>query len=144
MIGLAVFAGCGRQSVNSYDGYENTISPYLPITLDNQFELTSFWNYYNYPYGKTDFSEAELMIVYRAISSLRYYGSSHPWQDEQLYGRPPFLIAKNESYLTEVSFIMHPQWGALAVARVNDNPEQWFTMDSDAYEEIVGLIGWGR
>jgi len=140
LLGLVIFTGCNGQQSDAPAMYEGAIIPYLPITMNDEFELTSGWLYHNYPYGKTEFTEAEAIIIYHAISSFVYYGPNHPWQDEQLYGVPPYLVAKNADYKTIVSLITHDRWGRLAVAVVNDEYELWFTVDPDAFDALLRLI----
>jgi len=142
--GIVFFIGCSRQSSSLYDEVGGKIIEYLPITLSDQFELTSGMLYYHYPYGKSDFTEDERMLIYRTISGFRLYGTSHPWSNEGYIGILPYMIAKNENYVTTISFIAHPEWGYLAAAQVDDGFTVWFEMDSDTYHELVGLIGWGR
>jgi len=129
LVGITAFSGCASQSPEEY-----AISPYLPIRHNDSLELTSGWLTYNYPYGKTDFTEAELEILHNTINSLVYYGPSHPWQEEQLYGIPHFLIAKNDNHETRIYFITHNEWGTLAFAIVDDEHQLWFTMDAAAYK----------
>jgi len=152
LVGITVLYACSAQApeehtvVMEYSAQmpeKNTISPYLPITRYDSFELTTRWLWHNYPYGKTDFTDSEFMILHNAISNLVYYGPTHPYQDEGLYGIPPFLIAKGDNHETRVYFIIHSEWGTLATAIIDDEQMLWFTMDSDAYHEVVGLIGWG-
>ena len=147
LIGFAILAGCHRQP--SYVSepqkqpilFEGGITRYLPITLGDQFELTSRWHYHNYPYGKTDFTEIEFNIVKRTISSFSFYGLNQPWGDEGRYGCPPILIATNEDYKTVINFIELDPWGTLALAQVNDGSWQWFTVgDADAFRELLVLL----
>ncbi|MCL2356366.1 MAG: hypothetical protein FWC70_04280 [Defluviitaleaceae bacterium] len=144
---ILLLAGCNRQSSDSLETYDlpsGEISEYLPITLQDQFKLTSTWHYYNYPYAKTDFSESDLMVIYRAINSFCFYGFTHPWAEELRFGSPPVLHATNESHKTAITFIWHEEWGSLAAAWFEDEPglAKWFTMDCDAQHEIRALL-WG-
>ena len=144
LLGLTVFSGCGLQTSSPPKISEERIIEHLPITINDRFELTSGWHYYNYPYAKTDFSESELMIVHRAISSFEFYGNSHPWSDEGIAGMPPVLHAANEDqdHKIAIYFITHSNWGTIALAVFDEDPEihKWFTMDSDAFDEITGLL----
>jgi len=146
-LGVIALAGCRQQQSNPLEMSEvpeGKISEYLPITLNDQFILTSNWLYYNYPYAKTYFTESELMIIHRALSSFLFYGFSHPWSDEGILGMPPVLYAMNENHKIAIYFITHPKWGYLALAIFEDGDDadiqKWFTMDSDAFWEITGLI----
>jgi len=144
LLGIVLLVGCIRQPSVMHNELEGKIIEYLPVTLDDQFELTSGMLYYHYPYGKTDFTEDELMLIYRAIKSFSFYGTSHPWSDEGYIGITPYLNVKNENHETVIFFITHPQWGYLAQALVDDEHMQWFEIDSGAYYELVSLINWGR
>ena len=137
LLGLVLFVGCGQQHPELPEG---KISEYLPITLNDQFELTSLWHYYNYPYAKTDFTPSELMIIYRAISSFSFYGYSHPWQNAGIFGLPPFLNATSEEHSSVISFIDHSQWGTIARAEIDNTSVLWFTIDPDAYWEVIRLL----
>jgi len=140
-LGLITFKWYSLQQPEPPMIFVGGISEYLPITLNDDFELTSMWHYYNYPYGKTEFTGEELQIVYRAIKSFQYYGASHPYVDELFYGVPPFLIAQNDYHKTVISFI-YSQWGTIASVLIDDAPEQWFTVDPGAFHELLRLIGW--
>ena len=101
----------------------------MPITLDDQFRFTVFAD----PREKTYFSEAELDILYRIISSFRPYGPLPPWGDEVLFGmRRPVLYVTNENHEITVVFF-RSQWGEVASALVDDEPVQWFTVDPYAF-----------
>ena len=119
LLTLVFSAGCRRQPSDSPNMPVGRIIEYLPITLDDQFELTSAGLFHNYPYGKTEFTDAEA-----------------------LYGSPPFLIAKSDAHITRIYFIWHSQWGTLASATSDNIPQQWFTVETDAFHELTGLIGW--
>ena len=139
IIGFMVFTGCNRQSYG-YDLPEGRITEYLPVTLHDQFELSLNFN----PFEKRQFTNAELMIIYRAISSFRLYGYSHPYTNNPIFGGVhPTLRTTNEEYSTSIFFIRHPDYGPLATA-ANPNGEQeirkWFEVDADAFDEIRALL----
>ena len=139
---LLVFAACSTDYNDNPHDYEylpkGPISEYLPITLEDQFRLGFLGNY---PIAKTDFTNAELMVIYNAVSSLYPFGSSPPWGDRVLYGIMwrPILHASGETYETELWFV---DWAYPFVvsASVNNEPVQWFTVDSAAFSGIVNLI----
>ena len=137
LLGLMLVAGCGRRSCDKPEVTEGAISEYLPITLQDQFRLTISWAY---PNEKTYFSETELDVLYRAISSFHPYGPKPPWGDEGLYGAPTFLYVTNENHEITIEFMPHSQWGMFVVVLIDDEPEQWFTMEFDVFNEIVWLL----
>ena len=137
LLGLMIVAGCGRRSGDKSEVIEGAISEYLPITLQDQFRLTISWAY---PNEKTYFTETELDVLYRAISSFHPYGPAPPWGDEVLFGmQRPILYVTNENHEITVVFF-YSQWGTLASVTVDDEPVQWFTVDSDTLDEIVELL----
>jgi len=121
---------------------EGIISEYLPITLNDQFELSSHWRRHYYPHIKTQFTDTELMVIYRAISSFRFYGNNHPWAQEFYVGGAPLLNAVSEEHNITILLIKSANWGTISLAIIDNDPEtqMWFEMDSDAYDDIIGLI----
>ena len=137
LLGLMFIAGCGRRSSDIPEMPEGAISRYLPITLHDQFRLTVLWAF---PCEKTYFTESELEIVYQTVSSFRPYGPQPPWGDEGLMGALPILYVKNENHEITIHFMGHSQWGSFVLVLVDDEPEQWFTVDSDLVSEITELL----
>ena len=137
LLGLMLVAGCGRRSSNVPEMTDGAISRYLPITLYDQFRLTVLWAY---PHEKTYFTESELEIINQTINSFRPYGPKPPWGDERLAGAMPILYVTNENHEVTIHFIGHSQWGTFVLVLIDDEPEQWFTVESDLVSEITGLL----
>ena len=136
---LVTLSGCSRRPPNSRQTRGEIISEYLPIRLSDQFRLTIG----RLPHEKTDFHESELTVIYRFISSFSYYGPNPPWYDLGVAGRPlglPIILyASSEEHETTIQLIPF-QRGHFASVRVDDEPEQWFEVDSDAFDDVVELV----
>ena len=114
-----------------------TISVYLPITLHDQFRLTAIWTY---PDEKTDFTQEELMIINDVISSLSFHGYDTPWGDYILFGMLPILYATSEEHETVLYLHSHQTMGTFMFVTVNDEPGRWFTVDRNAFHELIELV----
>lgn len=136
-LAFAIFlSGCSPQSTELPD--MEKISDYLPITLNDEFRLVII---FHEALEKTDFSPSDLEIVYDALSSFMPHepDTIYPWGDELIFGAPVFLYIKNESHAVRITFVSHSE-GVFAGAWIDDEPEQWFTMDSASYINLTGLI----
>jgi len=141
IVGLLVFTGCNRQS---YDLHGGRISEYFPITLQDQFEL----RFNDNSFEKIQFTDAELMIVYRTISSFQFYGYNRPIANDHIIlgvVHPALRIA-NEEHNTIINFTTNPGYRSFASVLPNDelNILKWFEVDTDAFNEIRELLiqGW--
>jgi len=142
LLALLSLTSCGSQSENETDLPSGQIISYLPMTFQDNFELTSLWHFYHQPHGKIDFSYSELMLLYDGIKNFVFYGYTDPWLDEILFGVPPFLIANGEMHETRVYFTARPNVGAVALAIVDNEHTFWFAMDEVLQRDILSLIGW--
>jgi len=136
LIWSVFFSGCGRQTSDP----SKEISEYLPIMLNDHFTLSSIWHDNNYPYAKTDLSESDLMVIYRAISGFRPFGVNPPWGDEVIFGSQYILCSVSEVHETRIIFTGHSQWGNFASVSINNEFYQWFEVDSDAVDEIIRIL----
>lgn len=149
LVGLALLLGCNRQPAISahtepllfFEPFDGQIIEYLPITLNDRFELSAGW--FRRP-GKTDFTNQEFAIISSALESLTWYGYTHPYDNEQTYGGPIILHVTSEKHETVISFISHSSWNNLAMAVIDNDPatRQWFTVDLEAFNALTRFADW--
>ena len=141
MMGIVVFAGCGRQVLDSQEVLEDRISEYLPITLHDQFVLTSGWYEQR---RRARFDEPSLAVIYQALSNFVPLEGRLPWEDDPtlaLVGGPTRLNVTNANHTIKIGFVLHSYLNmAFAHVQINDTTEQWFTFNLDYGSALFDLL----
>ncbi|MCL1989213.1 MAG: hypothetical protein FWG64_14760 [Firmicutes bacterium] len=118
-------------------------SEYLPITMHDNFSLTEFWNEANGFPSKTEFTAAELEIIYNLLNTLEVYEGglyTSPWETRDTVFGGFWVVIRTESEIPVTMIFAPPGREGFVSVEIEDEPTMWFTIDEELFTELVDMV----